>query len=757
MRRLVALVTFTVALAPWAEAARPDAPPPAAGEGLLQYVQPLLGSMASARGYGGTMPAVTRPFGMTHWVAATRANGISRLPYFYLDRTIEGFLGTHQPAPWMGDYGYVKLMPGVGEVRPGHALPFHHEAEHAEAHRYRVDLETPGGPIRATLAGTERCGALAFEFPGGPAHVVLEAIRSNSFVGGVRVDPGAREITGFNPDRHSAHLGPGLSRFRGYFVARFSEPFAAFGTWDGNGAYAGERERNGTRVGAYATFEPSVTRVRVKVGTSFLGLDEARRSLDRDIPAWDFEGVAEASRRTWEQALGVVTVEGGRRDDLVRFYTALYRTLVFPRMISEDGRYMSAFDDRAHDGVSYTDFSLWDTFRAQHPLLLLTVPGRANDMIRAMLQMFDEGGRLPMWPNPMETNIMIGTHADCVIADAFVKGFRGYDVGKAYAAVRRDAFEPPFGDGDHRFEDRAPWIGRPAPPGGTGFEARAGLTDYRALGYVAYDRTAESVSRTVEYGIDDFCAAQMARELAPDDVPELTRLARNYRNLYNPAKGIMEPRHSNGAWFDGTYPWEVDAERGHPGFTEGGSFTYLFGALHDVPGMVDLLGGRERFLARLDENFDGGHHRHDNEPGHHYPYLYDYVGAPPKTQATVRRIMEEHYRTGPDGLPGDEDCGQMSAWFVFSALGLYPVTPASGLYALGSPVFRRATLRLQPPLGDGTLVISAEDASPQNVYVQSVDLDGTAVVEPFVRHADLVTGHAVLRFRMGPKPPRHGW
>jgi putative alpha-1,2-mannosidase len=724
--------------------------------GLVRYVQPLLGSMATERGYGGTMPSVTRPFGMTHWVAATRANGISRLPYWYLDTSIEGFLGTHQPAPWMGDYGYVKLMPGIGEVRPGRSLPFRHETETAEAHRYTVDLDTAAGALRATIAATERCGVLRFDFPSGPggeAHVVLEAIRSNSFVGGVRIDAEAREISGFNPDRQSAHLGPALPRFRGYFVARFEAPFATWGTWDGGGVHRGEGAQNGTQVGAFVTFGPSVRRVLVKVGTSFLSLDQARRNLEREVPGWDFDAVAEHSRREWEKALGVLRVEGGGKDDLVRFYTALYRTLLVPRLVSEEGRYWSAFDDQPHEGVSYTDFSLWDTFRAEHPLLLLTVPERANDIVRALVQMYDEGGRLPMWPNPAETNIMIGTHADCVIADAWIKGFRGYDVRKAYAAIRKDALEPPFEDAKHRFEDRAVWIGPPAPPGGAGFEAQAGLTFYRSLGYVPYDRTAEAVSRTVEYGIDDFCAAQMARELAPQDLPELMRLSRNYRNLYNPAKANLDPRHSNGKWFDGVYPWDVDAETGHPGFTEGGMFTYLFGAMHDVAGMVEMLGGRERFLARLDENFDGGHHRHDNEPGHHYPYLYDFVGAPAKTQARVRAIMADHYHSGPDGLPGDEDCGQMSAWFVWSALGLYPVAPASGEYALGSPIFPQVTLRLRPPLGNGTLVIRALGASPENVYVQDVERNGTPLTEPFVRHADLVTGETVLTFRMGPKPP----
>jgi predicted alpha-1,2-mannosidase len=264
---------------------------------------------------------------------------------------------------------------------------------------------------------------------------------------------------------------------------------------------------------------------------------------------------------------------------------------------------------------------------------------------------------------------------------------------------------------------------------------------------VPADRTEESVSRTVEFGIDDHCTAQMARELAPPEHERLLRRSESYRRLYNPATGLLEPKDSRGAWF----PSKAE------GFTEGNPWTYAFGATHDIPGMIALMGGRERFVQKLDENFDRGHHRHDNEPGHHYPYLYDYAGQPWKTQARVRDILARQYRDRPDGLAGNDDCGQMSAWYVFGAIGLYPVTPASGIYALGSPLFDEVVLHLTPPLGSGTFVVRARNQSPANVYVQSARLDGKPLAQPFLRHADLVRGDTVLELEMGPRPNPGLW
>ena len=507
------------------------------------------------------------------------------------------------------------------------------------------------------------------------------------------------------------------------------------------------RAVSGLHVGSYVTFPSDTREVLVRIGTSFIGVDEARASLEKEIPGWDLEALEAEGAAAWNTLLGRLDVEGGTAAQRRTFYTALYHALLYPRLFSEHGRYYSPFDNRVHDGVSYDDFSLWDTFRAEHPLLTLVVPERANDMVRALVQMGEEGGRLPLWPNPTETNIMIASHADCVIADAFVKGLRGYDVEKAYAAVRKDAMEPPPLDTTTRWADRAPWLGPPAPPHGVGFEARGGLTYYEELGYVPYDRTDESVSRTVEFGVDDYCVAQMAKEVRPPDAELLMRRAGSYRHLFNAATGLLAPRAADGAW--GPDPTA--------GFTEGSPWTYLFGAMHDPAGMIAMLGGPEAFAAKLDENFDGGHYVHENEPGHHYAWLYDYAGRPWKTQERVREILEKQYQPTPQGLKGDDDCGQMSAWYVFAALGLYPVTPASGEYALASPLFDRATLYFDAPYRRARFTIVVHRRTADSVYVQSATLDGRPLTRPFLRHRDLVAGDGRLEITLGPEPNTRLW
>jgi predicted alpha-1,2-mannosidase len=696
--------------------------------------------------YGGMIPGVAVPFGMTHWTAQTRQNKISVYSYNYKDETIQGFIGTHQPAIWMGDYGQVSLMPYSGELKtPQPRLPFRHEDERAAPNYYSVRMGEPGARVGAELTATTRAGFLRFTFPASDSsHVVVTACRTEAegVKGFVQVNAAAREITGYNPDRMSAHLGPPLPNFKGYFVVQFDKPFASAGTWEGEEIHAGGAEQTGGRVGAYASFKTKEGEVvRVKVGTSFISLEQARENLRREIPAWDFERVKAEGRRLWNEALGRIAIQGGSRDERVNFYTAMYHAHLFPRTFSEYGRYYSAFDDRVHRGVSYNDYSLWDTFRAEHPLLILLQPERVPGMITSLLQMYEEGGWMPKWPNPTYSAIMIGTHADSVIADAYVKGIRGFDLKKAYEATRKDAFTPPDGDVGNRWLDRALW---------TSFEARGGLTWYMKLGYVPQDKTDESVSRTLEFAYDDFCVAQLAKAAGrTDDYEVLMRRAKNYRNLYDPSKGFMRPRLADGRWDDES--WNSKEER-MPGFTEGGPWTYLFCEMQDVPGMVELVGGPEAFAAKLEENFTGGHYRHDNEPGHHYTYLFDYVGRAWRTQELVRETMRTKYQNAPDGLSGNDDCGQMSAWYIFSAMGFYPVTPGSDVYALGSPLFERATVRLPAPqYKKGPFTVIAKNQSPENVYVQSATLNGRPLRAPFIKHSDIANG-STLVFVMGPRP-----
>jgi len=714
----------------------------ARGQDPVASVNTLIGTTGPTENdYGGMIPGVARPFGMTHWTAMTRENKISVCPYNYKDTTIEGFLGTHQPAIWMGDYGQVSLMAFGGELRTSRKLHFQHKDETATPYYYSVKMDDGGKSLKAELTATTRAGFLRFTFPASQqSNIVVTASRSSQFQGFVKIDRDAQEIVGYNPDRQSAELGPQLPNFKGYFVIQFSKPFSSFGTWENDELHPGKNQHTGHRMGGYASFATvEGEEIQVKIGTSFISIDQARDNLKREIRGWNFEGVKAETRRLWNEALSKIRIQTQSKDDRVNFYTAMYHSLLYPRTFSEYGRYYSAFDDRVHNGVSYNDYSLWDTFRAEHPLLLLIQPERVPDMITSLLQMYDEGGWMPMWPNPTYSNIMIGTHADSVIADAYVKGIRGFDLNKAFAASYKNAMTPPDGDANNRWLDRAPW---------TAYEARGGLTWYKSLGFVPQDKTDESVSRTLEFAYDDFCVAQIAQAAGKkDDYELLMKRSRNYKNLYDPAKGFMRPKKADGTWDEES--WASPEER-KPGFTEGSPWTYLFCEMQDIPGMIDLM-GKDTFAAKLDENFSGGHYRHGNEPGHHYTYLYDYIGQPWKTQEQVRAATVANYQNRPDGLSGNDDCGQMSAWYIFSAMGFYPVTPGSPVYAIGSPLFDHITIMLSGPYQKGPFTVIARNQSARNKYIQSVTLNGRPLREPFIKHSDIANG-STLVFVMGPEP-----
>jgi predicted alpha-1,2-mannosidase len=367
--------------------------------------------------------------------------------------------------------------------------------------------------------------------------------------------------------------------------------------------------------------------------------------------------------------------------------------------------------------------------------LTLTAPERVGDMITSLLQMYREGGWLPKWPNPGYTGIMIGSPADSIIADAWVKGLRQFDLKLAYEAVRKSAMVPQVGDAKNRWRDRQRYGNIP--------ETRGGLSWYMKLGYVPADHVDESISRTMEFAYDDFCDAQLAKAVGNmDDYNMFMARSKNYRNLIK--DGDLWARTAEGQWLPAVKePWKP--------LTEGESWTYLFCAMQDVPGLIEALGGQEAFIKKLDENFDGRHHRHDNEPGHHYPYLYDYCGMPWKTQERVREIDRKHFLNTPVGFTGNEDCGQMSAWHIFSSMGFYSVTPGTELYAIGSPMWDSVTISIDAPYAPAKFRILAENQSAENKYIQSATLNGVALNTPFLKHSDIVRG-GELRFVMGPKP-----
>src|SRR3984893_8185334 len=686
----------------------------------VDWVNTFIGTGGSGRGpeYGGTMPLVTTPFGMTNWTPQTRQNRISVSSYAYEDGAISGFIGTHQPAVWMGDYGYVTLMPETGNINPTveyRRLPFAHGDEVSTPYYYSVNMGAdPAHRIHAELTATDHCAYLRFTFPkGDPGSVLVEATRAG-VVGYVAVDASRKEIVGYNPDRMDAHLSNvKLPNFKGYFVARFRRSFRTQGVYQGVLPVADHTEVTADAVGAFAQFDTQADPVvEVQVGTSFISIEQARANLDAELPTWDFESKRDELKRQWNGKLGIADIEGATDDERHIFYTGLYHALLYPKLFSENGRYYSAFDDQVHNGVSYTAFSIWDTFRAENSLLTLFAPERIDGMINALLQNYEEGGWLPKWPNPSYTNIMIGTHADSLIAEATAKGFTGFDYELAYEAVYKDANTPPEGDTTRQWLDRGP---------GGPFQARAGLTYARKLGYIPADKVSESASSTLEESYDDYAVAQVAKAAGKAaDYEVFMRRSHNYRNLFNPARGFMQARNSDGSWAS------PDA-----GWTEGDQWVYLFSPLHDIAGVMQLLGGPGAFDAQLDRHFGGHHNQHDNEPSHLYGYLYDFGGQPWKTQERVRQIARDAYSNSPNGVLGNEDCGQMSAWYVFTALGFYPVNPVSAQYMIGSPMFARATLHL--PNGKHFEITAAGNA-PDHPYIQSARLNGRPLAGPVITH-----------------------
>ena len=728
LRRLAAILVLVVILVP--NAIRPVC---AQATDAVDRVNPYIGTGSGKIGYGGTMPFVTPPFGMTDWTPQTRQNKLSVVSYKYEDTTISGFIGTHQPAIWMGDYGYVTLMPEIGALKTtpeARKLPFKHSDEVARPDYYSVWMDAGNSKrIRTEMTATERCAYMRFTFPAGDdSKVIVEASRPG-IAGLTAVSIGNSEIEGYNPDRVDAGLGPfKLPNFKGYFVVQFRQKFKVAGVYDPKSQPPAEA------TGAYAKFTTTDGEViEARIGTSFISMQQARANLSAEIPEWDFEALRKKLREQWNEKLSRVTVEGANENEIKTVTTALYHALLYPRIFSEQGRYYSAYDDKLHSGESYNAYSIWDTFRAENSLLTLVAPERIPGMITALLNDYKEGGWMPKWPNPSYTNIMIGTHADSLVAEAINKHFKGFDYDLAWKAVYKDAMTPPDDDMQHKWYDREPH---------TPYEARAGLTYLKQLGYIPTDKTAEAASSTLEDSYDDWCVAQVAKALGKTkDFEFFLHRSLNYQHLFNKETGFMQGKKSDGSWADPKDGW-----------TEGDHWVYTWAVMQDIPGLIAQMGGRDAYNTKLDEHFSGGHNVHSNEPSHHYPYLYDYSGAAWKTQAKVREIANAEYANLPSGIDGDDDCGQMSAWYLFTALGFYPVNPASGDYMIGSPLFKKMTLRLD---NGKTLTVIAENNSDKNVYIQSATLDGKMLNKPVIRYDQIMAG-ATLKFVMGPSPSQWG-
>jgi predicted alpha-1,2-mannosidase len=702
-------------------------------EDLTRNVNPMIGT----GGHGHTFPGATVPFGMVQLSPDSRLTGWDGCSGYHVsDQVIHGFSHTHLSGTGISDYGDVLLMPTVGAVQlqgapegdstRGYASTFDHAREHSAPGYYRVHLDEGG--IEAELTATPRVGIHRYSFPEtGPANIIVdlhhrdEVIESSLEIVGDAGIEGMRRSRGWARDQHV------------YFAAAFSRPFATHGVAIDERVQDAARRASGKDVRGFLSFEPGDP-VMVKVGISAVDIEGARRNLAQEAPHWNFDRYRENARRAWNDALGKIEIEGGTPEQRTVFYTALYHSMLAPNLYEDvDGRYRGT-DLKVHDSPdfeNYTVFSLWDTYRATHPLFTIIEQRRTNDFIRTFLAQYEHGGRLPMWELAGNyTGTMIGYHAVPVIVDAYVKGIRDYDVEKAYEAMVHSA------DLDH-----------------------LGLDAYRANGYIPSDAEHESVSKTLEYAYDDWCIARIAAALGKqEDHDRFIVRSQSYKNIFDPSTRFMRAKR------DGSFVEPFDPAEVNFNYTEANAWQYSFYVPHDPDALIALHGGRENLEAKLDELFSTGskmsgrqqaditgligQYAHGNEPSHHIAYLYNDVGRPWKTQKRVREILDTMYTDKPDGLAGNEDCGQMSAWYVLSALGLYPVAPGDPTYSIGAPLFPVATLHLE---NGNTFVIEANGVDDENKYVRSVELNGERLAAPRLPHAAIVGGGRLV-FEMGPKP-----
>ncbi len=723
----------------------------------LNHVNPLIGtatsttesalrhSHAGTELRGQTFPAVGVPFGMTQWTPQTNASEKKCLPpYQYEDSLIQGFRGSH----WMSgsctqDYGSLTLMAMQGNLKTHpeeRASAFSHAQETATPSYYSVLLEDDG--IQAEVTALSRAGILQFTpQKSAPLYLLVEP-NSDEGEGFVEIHPEKQEIVGYNP-AHRIYQGWGEpAGFSGYFVVQFEQPFESYGVWQGENITEGATQSRGEGApnGAYVQVA-SGEKIRVKVGTSFTGLEQARENLQADIPGWDFEQVQKASATAWQEALQKVQVKGGTEAQKTKFYTALYHTMILPRVFSDvDGMY-PAFDGggelhRAQGFDYYADFSMWDTYRGVHPLHTILHPKRSSDMVNSLVNKAKQGDWLPIFPSWNSfTAAMIGDHVTAMIGDAWMKGIDGFDQEAAYHAMRKNAFFPNPDTASYR--------------SGKG---RRALDSYLKYGYIPMEDTVpdafhkkEQVSRTLEYAYDDFVLSQIAKKLGQEeDYEVLIKRAKNYQNVFDTTTGYVRGRYADGSWVE---PFDPVASRASF-ITEGSPFQYTWYVPHDVAGLMQLMGGKEQFISQLDHLFDDGYYWHGNEPGHQTVYLYPYAGAAWKTQERVRTIIREEYSADAGGLSGNEDAGQMSAWLAFSMMGFYPVSPGMPYYVLGSPVFEEIAIQL--PEGK-TFTIAANNNSEENRYIQSATLNGESFDQSYLWHETIMQGGELV-LEMGNTP-----
>ena len=719
--------------------------------GVVDYVSPLVGTESKyTLSTGNTYPVIAMPWGMNFWTPQTGKMG-DGWTYTYSADKIRGLKQTHQPSPWINDYGQFSLMPGTGKPvfdEDRRASWFSHKAEQATPYYYRVYLADYD--VTAEVVPTERAAMFRLTFPkSDSSFVVLDAFDKGS---SVTIVPGENKIIGYT----TRNSGGVPDNFKNYFVLEFDHPFTfryavadgrldadkLSATCDHAGAIVGFRTRRGEQV-------------HVRVASSFISAEQAKRNL-AELGHDSFETLRQKGRQRWNDVLGRIEVSDDNVDNLRTFYSCLYRCVLFPRQFFEygaDGKpvHYSPYNGKVLPGYMYTDTGFWDTFRALLPFVNLMYPTVSSQIQAGLANAYKESGWLPEWASPGHRGCMVGNNSASVVADAYLCGIRGYDAETLWQAVVHGA------NGVH------PTVSS------TG---RLGYDFYNRLGYVPYDvGIRENVARTLEYAYDDWCIYEFGKALGKSkkELAPFRRRALNYRNVFDKETRLMRGRNQ-----DGTFQSPFNPLKWGDAFTEGNSWHYTWSVFHNPKDLIALMGGRSAFCQMLDSVFslppvfdasyygqviheiremqimDMGNYAHGNQPVQHAIYLYGYAGQPWKTQYWIREVMDRLYSAQPDGYCGDEDNGQTSAWYVFSALGFYPVCPGSGQYVVGTPYFKQVRLHLE---NGNTVNISAPACSKDNRYIQSMSVNGEPYSRNYLLRADLMRG-ASIRFEMGAAPNR---
>jgi predicted alpha-1,2-mannosidase len=725
---------------------------------LVSLVDPLIGTA----GGGNVIPGPLLPHGLMRPSPHT-VNGAGSIDaYEYGATTLQGFTHTQLEGPGGSGNGYsqILLMPTVGarDLKPaGYRSEFRHETEIAEPGYYAVTLDTSG--VRVELTAARRAAIHRYTFPASEsARVVLDLGHSNgSSIGGSVTRVGDAAFEGYADYQVHPILGLTLSddsgttgEMRVYFRIQASRPFAAAGfAGPGGPLPVGQPAAEGRGLvafGEWATAEAEVIELRVSI--SLIDVEHARLNMDADLAGRDFDAVREAARAEWNSRLNRVQLEGPERDRRI-FYTALYHAMMQPTDVTEaDGAFQSAtsghretVEDAGFPFYS-DDWCMWDTFRTSHPLATLLEPETREPVARSMLLRYQQGGWLPKctWNATGYSRVMIGNHAIPILVDAWMKGFRDFDGALAMEAMLKTGME-----------DNA----NPGEAGLCGYFNLGTVPAYVSGGFVPGEcDPSQSASMTLEYAYDDWATARFAESRGDETLRAVfDARAQNYRAHWNPAYGFMQARHGDGSWIEPFDPADT-SDANH--FVEASSWIYSFFVPHDVQGLIGLHGGAAAFTERLDAFFADGHYDPSNQPSFHIPWLYNAAGAPWRTQARVRDILAQHYSDTPGGLPGNDDAGSMSAWYVLGALGLYPLAPGDPTWQIGAPLFDRATIHLHPGWYDGEpLIIEAPRQNPGDRYIQSVTLNGTPVDTAHIAHAELARG-GVLRVMLGPEPSSWG-